>query len=233
HRGVNSATCRHTGYGSLLACRSTCSPWLSRSSRPAVADRYPSAPFVVAIAALLPPPSLLSTYFVKTRAEDAGLRGDLAVRGQRARGARRDTRDWPGPRRVRVLAGHWAGGPCGWGATARAGPGAAASGGGGWRRLRRGAGPATGAAGLLLLWLLAWPGTGPADAHAPFRWPGLEVLPCECRRILRLELVAQRQRVVVVDQHEAGPGRERLVCGEDHIMPLPVRELADVQLRVL
>lgn len=43
-----------------------------------------------------------------------------------------------------------------------------------------------------LLWSLAWPDIGPADAHAPFGWPGPERLPGGFPGVPGLRLVAQR-----------------------------------------
>src|SRR5690606_4973905 len=67
------------------------------------------------------------------------------------------------------------------------------------------------------------------DPHAPHLRALLEVLPAEAARQLGFELVAQRARIVVVDQHNRVPGREHLERAEDRRMFLARRYAAPVQ----
>src|SRR5687768_11483366 len=54
-----------------------------------------------------------------------------------------------------------------------------------------------------------------ADADAPDNRPLLEILPGELVGALGLELIAQRKRIVIVDQHEKRSRLDALECLED------------------
>ena len=76
-------------------------------------------------------------------------------------------------------------------------------------------------------------GAGAPDPHPPRPRAGLNIVPGELAAVLSLELVPQRQRVVVAGQHEPAPGPQRPVGGEDRVMTLPVRQLPYVQVWLL
>src|SRR5664280_814434 len=73
---------------------------------------------------------------------------------------------------------------------------------------------------------------GPPDAHTPQLGTRLEIVPGELTGVLGLELVVQRLRIVVVDDHESTPGYKVIIGGEDHVMALSVGENAHIQLLV-
>src|SRR6185437_4193127 len=68
-----------------------------------------------------------------------------------------------------------------------------------------------------------------ADLHLPDLRALLQVIPGELPRVLRLELVIERLRIVVVHQHEALAGLELLVSVEDLAMALHRNEPADIE----
>src|SRR5690606_31150098 len=91
---------------------------------------------------------------------------------------------------------------------------------------RRSGGAASGAAAELRASFIS----GLGDLDPPYLRTFLEILPPEPVRPFRLELVAQREGVVVVDQHERFARIERVEGAEDGRVLLPRRDQAYVEL---
>src|SRR3972149_301299 len=66
--------------------------------------------------------------------------------------------------------------------------------------------------------------------HDPVFWSLLLVLPLVVALVLRLELIMQWFRVVVVDDAERLPGLQRIPLLENSLMPVPHRYLSQVQV---
>jgi hypothetical protein len=75
-------------------------------------------------------------------------------------------------------------------------------------------------------------GDGATDSDPPDLRTLLEVFPAELAGVLSGELEVERLGVVIVDEHETGPGIELLVGVEDQLVAARGWLGADVELRV-